>query len=109
MGFDYAIDTRDAFAEADLRVRNSIFWSLIFALDNDANEIGNQEDDAEFPDASVLTEPSSNVFEPSAPPFTMQACGKLAGPDDSVRRSNTGAFVDGGDWMTGAWIDWAEE
>jgi hypothetical protein len=109
VGFDYGIDTRDAFEAADLRVENSTFWSFIFALDNDATETGNSDDDRGFADASVLTEEASNAIEPNEPPFRMQDCIKLAGPDRSVLASETGAFIDGGDWMTGAWIDWAEE
>ena len=104
VGFDHSIDTQNDFTATDVTVKNSTFWNFILGLESETID-----DDFGFPDLSVFTAEASNSVEPMEPPFSIQDCVNLAGPRPSVLESNTGAFVDGGDWMTGTWIDWVEE
>lgn len=43
-----------------------------------------------------------------APPFTLANCINGSGPTGAVRNSGVGAFKNG-DWLTGAWLSWAED
>jgi hypothetical protein len=104
VGFEYGIDTEDAFALANVPISNSQAWALVSGLGSpDATD-----DDAGFDDASLFTDSTDNTLDPDPAPFTLDECNELEGPAAAVLDSDTGAFSGGADWLNGTWIDWSE-
>jgi hypothetical protein len=107
LGFEYGIDTRNAFVTGDVTISNSQFWGLV-----NAGAIGNAaetDNDMAFDDATIFTGGTDNS-EPSSPAFTVEDClNGGAAPAASVLDSGTGAFADGADWLDGLWVDWSED
>jgi hypothetical protein len=103
LGYEYGIDTRDAFMTGDVTISSSQFWELVTA-----GAIANPSDSNDaFDDATIFTGGVNNT-EPASPAFTVENC--LNGgdaPTSAVTGSGTGAFADG-NWLTGMWIDWSE-
>jgi hypothetical protein len=106
LGFEYGIDTRNAFVTGDVTLSNSQFWELV-----NAGAIANAtetDNDAAFDDATIFTGGTDNS-EPSTPAYTVEDClNGGAAPAASVLDSGTGAFADGADWLDGLWVDWSE-
>jgi hypothetical protein len=107
-GFDYGIDTRNAFVTGDVTIENSSIWGLVNTLDQNADETGDANDDVDFVDGSIFTEEATNE-EPDPGPFTAEECLEAAGPAAAVLDSDTGAFTGGAEWIEGAWVTWEEE
>jgi hypothetical protein len=107
LGFEYGIDTRNAFVTGDVSISNSQFWGLV-----NPGAIGNAaetDNDMAFDDATVFTGGTGNS-EPSAPAFTVEECLNFGeAPAASVLDSGSGAFADGADWLDGMWVDWSED
>jgi hypothetical protein len=109
-GFDHAIETQDDYRSGDVTIHDSLFWDLVFELDNNANEGGGiADDDHAFVDGSVVTEEPTNEIDPDPKPYWAEDCVAVEGPTPDILESNLGAFEGGADWMEGAWINWAEE
>lgn len=106
-GFQYGINTRDAFAAANVTIENSVFWSLTALGSPDTTD-----DDSGFDDESIFTNDVSNEFNPTAPPYTNAQCLADAGPAQAVLDSKIGAFPDTATveaWnLEGLWVDWSE-
>jgi len=107
-GFDYGIDTRNAFVTGDVTIENSSIWGLVNTLDENAAETDAADDDMGFVDASIFSEEATND-EPDPGPFTAEECLEIAGPAAAVLESDTGAFTGGAEWIEGAWVNWEEE
>lgn len=109
VGFEYGIDTRDAFVEDDVVITNSTAWDLLSGLG--APDTTNN--DAGFDDETVFTAQPTNDLDPAAPPFTLAECLDPAGPDATVIDSAMGAFPNAAavaNWgLDGSWIDWSTE
>jgi hypothetical protein len=103
-GFDFGIDTRDAFVAGDVTIENSAVWDLVNGL-ADAAET---DEDMGFDDGTIFTgEATNEELEPG--PFTAAECIADGGPEAAVLDSDIGAFTGGAAWLDGAWVDWAEE
>lgn len=112
-GFEYGIDTRDAFVAGDVTMSDSKFWGLLDAIGaaDPANDTSSTSDNG-FDDGSIFTDGEDNE-EPDPAPFTVEECLADGGPATSVIDSGIGAFPDGAavaEWhLDGAWVDWSEE
>lgn len=109
LGFEYGIDTRNAFVTGDVTIENSKFWELVSAL----GAPDTTDNDEGFDDASIFTDDDSNELDPDPVPFTVEQCLEDNGPDAAVLGSEIGAFPDAdavAEWkLDGAWVDWLEE
>jgi hypothetical protein len=109
LGFEYGIDTRNAFAAGDVTIENSKIWELVETLgaaDGTDNDMG-------FDDASIFTDEASNEADPDPAPFTLEQCLATGAPAAAVINSEIGAFPDAAAvsaWkLNGKWVDWSEE
>jgi hypothetical protein len=109
LGFEYGIDTRNAFTAGDVTIDNSTFWQLGEDI-GDADTAGSMPNDDEgFADASVFEDGDNNDPAPDPIPFELEDCLDENGPTSAVKNSDIGAFAGGAEWMDGLWVDWSEE
>lgn len=117
-GFEYGIDTRNAFEAGDVTIANSSFWGLLSGLGaadavDSAGAPAGSGNDLGFDDASIFTNDTSNELDPSPAPFTVAQCLADAGPAAAVINSEIGAFPDAAAveaWnLDGLWVDWSED
>jgi hypothetical protein len=103
VGFEYGIDTRNAFADGDVSIDNSQFWEI-------ANTIGaadGVDNDSGYDDAAPFDDGTDNSSDDG--PFTLEDCQASGGPTSEVTGSEIGAFAESDDWMEGLWVDWSED
>lgn len=110
LGFEFGINTRDAFTAGDVTISNSTFWELLSGV---GSEDATDDDDQGFDDASVFTDGTDNVLDPDPAPFTVEDCLADGGPTEAVIASGIGAFPDADAveaWqLDGLWVDWSED
>jgi hypothetical protein len=106
VGFDYGLDVRDGFGDLGnpaVKITNSTLFDM--RLSNVANA-GETDNDNGFNDTAWFLAGAGNGE--GDPGFSTADCQEASGPNAKVTGSGKGAFKDG-NWLTGAWIDWAEK
>lgn len=110
-GFEYGIDTRDAFSADDVEIQNARFFGLVNEDGISPSESGDANDFG-FDDASLFTGDDSNELNPSPAPFSVEDCLNPSGPTRAVLESGIGAFPEDSlaDWqLDKPWVDWSSE
>jgi hypothetical protein len=104
VGFSYGVDTRNdvgTLAAPSYTLTNSTFFGQLVS---DIANAGETDNDNGFDESAWFTAGAGNGT--TDPGFTVADCLDPAGPTAAVTGSAKGAFKDG-NWLTGAWIDWA--
>jgi hypothetical protein len=104
MGFTHGVDMRDNvgdLAAPFFTMTNSTFFAQ---LTNNIANAGETDNDSGFDETAWFNAGTGNVA--TDPGFTVTDCLDPTGPTAAVTGSAKGAFKDG-NWLTGAWIDWA--
>jgi hypothetical protein len=104
MGFTNGFDMRDNvgdLASPAFTMTNSTFFAQ---LTNNIANAGETDNDSGFDETAWFNAGTGNAA--TDPGFTVADCLDPAGPTAAVTGSAKGAFKDG-NWLTGAWIDWA--
>ena len=104
-GFEYGIDTRNAFVAGDVTISNSSFFQLFTAIGSPDGT----DNDSGFVDDSIFLGGTGNDPDPDPVPFTVAQCNAEGGPAAAVKDSDIGAFAGDAEWMDGMWVDWSDE
>ncbi|MFO0568815.1 MAG: hypothetical protein U0263_24345 [Polyangiaceae bacterium] len=105
-GFDHGFDMRDdvgTLAAPAYTMTNSTFFGQ---LKNDIANASETNNDNGFDETAWFNAGAGNGTASAG--FTATDCVAAAGPTAAVTGSGKGAFKDG-NWLTGAWIDWASK
>lgn len=105
-GFDHGFDMRDdvgTLGAPAFKMTNSTFAGQLKNNIANASETNN---DNGFDETAWFNAGAGNGT--ASPGFTAADCTAAAGPTAPVTGSGKGAFKDG-NWLTGAWIDWASK
>jgi hypothetical protein len=66
------------------------------------------DNDSGYDDVAWFTSGPNTGNGTASPGFTVDDCQNDAGPTAAVTGSGKGAFT-GGNWLTGMWLDWADD
>ncbi|MBK7583287.1 MAG: hypothetical protein IPI67_24235 [Myxococcales bacterium] len=106
VGFSYGLDARDGFGTLSapaVTITNTTLFDMLTSNVANASETDN---DNGFDETAWFNAGAGN--NTTDPGFKTTDCQETSGPNAKVTGSKKGAFKDG-NWLTGAWIDWAEK